>query len=168
VPYGPYFVDIHAIMDKTTYDATVAACGAQGEKCTTPNSAPVCAIINAKKLIPGADVISVFSFDCVPEEGIAQIPCDKGLYAGCMTAPCYRDDDDPEGIVTCECPLYEPTGEIRRAGARHVREGPPQPEDDDDAGARSGCSGRIVSARKSGWPSPPSSSKRTDTSSPSP
>lgn len=112
VPYGPYFVDIHAIMDKTTYDATVLACGEQGEKCATPNSAPVCGVINAKKLIPGADVISVFSFDCVPEEGIAQIPCAAGLYAGCMTAPCYRDDDDPKGIVTCECPLYDGCYEV--------------------------------------------------------
>jgi hypothetical protein len=112
VPYGPYFVDVHAIMDEQTYDETVLACGRQGEKCPDPNDAPVCDVINSRKLIPGADVISVFSFNCVPEEGIAQIPCDTGIYAGCMTAPCYRDEDDPKGIVTCECPLYEGCYEV--------------------------------------------------------
>lgn len=112
VPYGPYFVDIHAIMDKQTYDETVHVCGQEGEKCPDANDAPVCNVINTKKLIPGADVISVFSFNCVPDEGIAQIPCDKAVYAGCMTAPCYHDDDDPAGIVTCECPLYEGCFEV--------------------------------------------------------
>jgi hypothetical protein len=112
VPYGPYFVDIHAIMDKQTYDETVLQCGPQGENCTRPNSAPVCDVVNTRKLIPGADVISVFSFSCVPEEGIAQIPCGAGVYAGCMTAPCYRDADDPSGIVRCECPMYEGPYEV--------------------------------------------------------
>ncbi len=107
VPYGPYFVDINAIMDLQTYELTVAACGRDGERCLFPNQAPVCDLIQNKKLIPGADMISVFSLSCVPEEGIAQIPCDVGLYAGCMTAPCYRNPEDPEGIVRCECPMYD-------------------------------------------------------------
>lgn len=112
VPYGTYYVDIHAIMDKTTYDETVLACGAEGAKCTTVNSAPACDVINTRKLIPGADVISVFSYACVPEEGIAQIACDANVYAGCMTAPCYRDAKDEKGIVTCECPLYDGCYEV--------------------------------------------------------
>jgi hypothetical protein len=112
VPYGPYFVDVHAIMDKQTYDQTVAACGQDGQNCTDTNSAPACQVINTRKLIPGADVISVFSFNCVPSEGIAQIPCDTGVYAGCMTAPCYREKGDEKGIVTCECPLYEGCYEV--------------------------------------------------------
>ncbi len=112
VPWGTYFVDVHAIMDKQTYDQTVLACGAQGEKCTAVNSAPACDVINTRKLIPGADVISVFSYACVPEEGLAQIPCDANIYAGCMTAPCYRDAKDEKGIVTCECPLYDGCFEV--------------------------------------------------------
>jgi len=112
VPYGPYFVDINAIMDLQTYELTVAVCGKEGEKCPRPNQAPVCEVINNRKLIPGADMISVFSFACVPGEGIASIPCDVGVYAGCMTAPCYRNPDDPRGIVRCECPLYEGCYEV--------------------------------------------------------
>ena len=116
VPYGPYFVDINAIMDLPTYELTVEACGPSGEGCPHPNEAPVCEVINNRKLIPGADMISVFSFSCVPEQGLAQIPCDVGIYAGCMTAPCYRNPDDPEGIVRCECPLYEGCYEVGTPG----------------------------------------------------
>ncbi len=116
VPYGPYFVDINAIMDLQTYEQTVAVCGKEGENCRRPNKAPVCKVIEQKKLIPGADMISVFSLSCVPEEGIAQIPCDFGIYFGCMTAPCYRNPDDPLGIVRCECPLYEGCYEVGTPG----------------------------------------------------
>ena len=116
VPYGPYFVDINAIMDLQTYEMTVAACGKDGSHCPNTNQAPVCDIINHRKLIPGADMISVFSLNCVPEQGIAQIPCDQGIYAGCMTAPCYRNPDDPRGVVRCECPMYDGCFEIGTPG----------------------------------------------------
>jgi hypothetical protein len=50
-------------------------------------------------------MISTFSFDCVPEEGIGSTNCSQQLYAGCMTAPCTRTDD--EGIVECACPTFD-------------------------------------------------------------
>jgi hypothetical protein len=113
IPYGKYYVDINAIMDTQTYQSTVEACGSSGIACArTTNKAPVCEAINSRKLIPGAEMISVFSFNCAPEEGIDQIPCEAGIYAGCMTAPCYRNPDDPAGIVRCECPLYEGCYEV--------------------------------------------------------
>lgn len=103
VPYGNYFVDILSILDQATYLKTVEACGLDGSRCSTTNSAPVCDIINADKLFPGADMISVFSFNCARELSIGQTACHPGVYAGCMTAPCYRQED---GSVRCLCPTY--------------------------------------------------------------
>ena len=61
VPFGPYFVDINAILNLDAYVRTVKACGQDGSGCPTPNSAPVCDLINQGKLIPGAELISTFS-----------------------------------------------------------------------------------------------------------
>jgi hypothetical protein len=105
IAYGKYFVDINAILDVNVYLDTVNVCGADGSGCQTTNSAPVCSSINSGSFIPESDVISVFSFDCVPEEGIGQTGCQSSLYAGCMTAPCKRTGE--EGIVECSCPTYE-------------------------------------------------------------
>jgi hypothetical protein len=105
IAYGKYFVDINAILDLNVYLDTVDACGADGSGCQTTNSAPVCASINTGSFIPDADVISVFSFDCVPEEGIGETNCQQSHYAGCMTAPCKRTGE--EGIVECSCPTYD-------------------------------------------------------------
>lgn len=105
IAYGKYFVDINAILDLNEYLETVDACGADGSGCQDTNSAPVCASINSGSFIPGSDTISVFSFDCVPEEGIGDTNCEQSLYAGCMTAPCLRTGE--EGIVECSCPTYD-------------------------------------------------------------
>ncbi len=105
IAYGKYFVDINAILDVDVYLATVDVCGADGSGCQTTNSAPVCGSINTGSFIPDADVVSVFSFDCVPEEGIGETNCQQSLYAGCMTAPCRRTGE--EGIVECSCPTYD-------------------------------------------------------------
>ncbi len=106
IPYGAYFVDINAILNSGVYRKTVKRCGADGSRCTRVNAAPVCRAINRRRLIPGADSISTFSFDCVPTDGIGQTNCTTAApYAGCMTAPCTRTGNP--GIVQCSCPIYD-------------------------------------------------------------
>jgi hypothetical protein len=101
IPYGVYFVDINAILNDTVYKSTIAQCGADGSLCATPNSAPVCQSVNQGTLIPGADLFSTFSFDCVPSNGIGQTSCTNAPYVGCMTAPCFKTG---KSTVQCSCP----------------------------------------------------------------
>ena len=105
ISYGVYFVDINAILNHQVYEQTVAACGIDGSACQTTNSAPVCSVINQNKLIPGADLVSTFSFDCIPTNGIGQTDCGTARYAGCMTAPCFENGSGT-GLVTCQCPTF--------------------------------------------------------------
>jgi hypothetical protein len=106
IPFGAYLVDINGILNYEIYLKTVRECGRDGANCQETNKAPVCQAINRGKLIPGADMISAFSFDCVLEEGIGQTNCENPPpYAGCMTAPCYKTDE--EGIVQCSCPTFD-------------------------------------------------------------
>ncbi len=109
IPYGTYFVDINAILNYSVYLQTIAVCGSDGSKCSGhPNRAPVCGYINNQKLIPGADMVSTFSFDCIPTNGIGGTSCGQAQYAGCMTAPCFKTRDTAKtGTVTCSCPLYD-------------------------------------------------------------
>lgn len=107
IPYGPYYVDINSILNLYVYLDTIDACGEDGSGCTTTNSAPVCEVINRNELIPGAEMISTFSFACAPEEGLGQTNCPMSLYAGCMTAPCWADPDAPPGTINCMCPTYD-------------------------------------------------------------
>jgi hypothetical protein len=110
IPYGKYFVDINAILNYGVYLRTVAVCGKDGSGCLgQPNKAPVCGDINNQKFIPGADLVSTFSFDCVPTDGIGQTPCTQAQpYAGCMTSPCYRTQGSAAtGIVQCSCPVFD-------------------------------------------------------------
>jgi hypothetical protein len=107
IPYGTYYVLNTAILNYEVYLETVRKCGLDGSLCSsTPNSAPVCDHINENHFIPGADVISTFSFDCVPTDGIGSTSCSSAEppYAGCMTAPCKRTDKP--GIVECSCPVF--------------------------------------------------------------
>jgi hypothetical protein len=109
IPYGTYFVDINAILNYNVYLQTVATCGRDGALCENqPNKAPVCNYVNNQTLIPKADMFSTFSFDCLPTDGIGATNCTQAVpYAGCMTAPCYKNKDtDKTGIVTCSCPVY--------------------------------------------------------------
>jgi hypothetical protein len=104
IPYGVYFVDIHAILNHAVYEKTIAQCGADGSGCATLNSAPVCANVNQGNLIPGSSVYSTFSFDCLPENGLGVTNCTQQPYAGCMTAPCFKTSQP--GIVQCSCPVF--------------------------------------------------------------
>jgi len=105
IPYGVYFVDINAILNHGVYENTVAQCGSDGSLCGTINSAPVCQAINQGTLIPGANLFSTFSFDCIPTNGIGQTGCSQAPYAGCMTAPCFNTNSP--GIVQCSCPVFD-------------------------------------------------------------
>jgi hypothetical protein len=108
IPYGPYYVLNTAILNYAIYLETVEACGLDGSACGAPNSAPVCDYINENRFIPGADLISTFSFDCVPTDGLGSTSCSPPSappYAGCMTAPCQRTDE--AGIVECSCPVFD-------------------------------------------------------------
>ncbi|HVN77706.1 MAG TPA: hypothetical protein VMW38_01800 [Terriglobia bacterium] len=116
IPYGAYFVDINAILNYGVYLKTVEKCGQDGRKCQETNQAPVCEAINRGQLIPGANLISAFSFDCVPEEGIGQTNCSRAPYAGCMTAPCYRTGE--KGIVKCSCPIFDGPYQVGQFGAQ--------------------------------------------------
>jgi hypothetical protein len=130
---GPYFVDINAILNLGAFYETVETCGADGSKCanisncgrdgTKPGCdrktrAPVCQYVQNQNpddptvsLMPKADLVSTFSFAMDGDYQIGSTACPAGLYAGCMTAPCFFPegarqppaDGDP---IQCECPTY--------------------------------------------------------------
>jgi hypothetical protein len=104
IPFGVYFVDINAILNHDEYLKTAAQCGADGSRCATLNSAPVCNSVNKGNLIPGSSIYSTFSFDCVPQNGLGLTNCSNAPYAGCMTAPCFKTGQ--AGIVRCSCPVF--------------------------------------------------------------
>jgi hypothetical protein len=130
---GPYFVDINGILNLGAYYETVQACGQDGSGCaniancgasgTKPGcadqkQAPVCQYVQnqnpndpAVSLMPKADLISTFSFAMNGDYETLPTPCEAGLYAGCMTAPCFfpegakqpPSDGDP---IQCQCPTF--------------------------------------------------------------
>jgi hypothetical protein len=106
VKTGLNFVLITAILNQRVYRDTVAQCGADGSGCTATDSAPVCSALQNGSLIPGADVISDWSPDVqrlLIEGGPPPLTvCNKGPYAGCMTAPCKLTEP---GYAECSCPI---------------------------------------------------------------
>jgi hypothetical protein len=96
----------------------VAACGKDGSLCRPTGSrpAPICEAINNNTLIPGADLVSTFSFYLekqkkeYPQFTVAPTNCASSTYAGCMTAPCKRTGKiDPTThlpLVQCGCPTF--------------------------------------------------------------
>ncbi len=103
------YVLITAILNYNVYLETVAACGADGSQCSTPDSAPVCADLAKGKLIPGAKVISTFDtqsrqeiIDAI-ESGSGSVTACDGPYAACMTAGCKTKKD---GNAVCNCPVF--------------------------------------------------------------
>lgn len=66
--------------------------------------------------MPDADLISTFSLAPVDDFEIGCGEC-EGLYAGCMTAPCFEKlSSEGENVVICECPLYDGPYQYGRAG----------------------------------------------------
>jgi len=114
-----YFVDINAILNTCVYIETVKKCHPDGSLCQTENSAPVCDYINQKPqaLMPKGTLISTFSTAQTKEHGgPGCTPC-QGLYAGCMTAPCFLGKSS-QGFakVVCECPLYNGPYQVGQNG----------------------------------------------------
>lgn len=127
IPIGLYFVDINAILDLDVYLKTVKACGQDGTRCRSPNTAPVCQSVNSNQFIPGADLISTFSLYLDGQNGampIGQTNCNAALYAGCMTAPCSRTGEvDPNtglSIVQCLCPTFDGPYQVGQANKQDM------------------------------------------------
>lgn len=122
----PYLVDINAISNLDIYKKTIAACGQNGEKCASGSiDAAVCDAINTNLLVPGADLISVFStiysqnYTVQGETPLTSCTGRKaGVYAGCMTAPCEftgKKDKNGNRLVNCKCPIYDGPYQIGQA-----------------------------------------------------
>jgi hypothetical protein len=122
----PYLVDINAISNAEIYNKTIESCGKDGEKCASGDTRPaVCEAINSNLLVPGADMVSVFSLlymqNYTSGSNGALTNCtgnNAGLYAGCMTAPCQRTgkfDANGNELVNCECPVYKGPYQIGQA-----------------------------------------------------
>jgi hypothetical protein len=141
-PSGPYYVDINGILNRGAYLETVSACGPDGSGCQNisvcgknPNAAgctalkpaPVCASVKnqspsnpAGSLMPKADLDSTFSF-AMTDYPLNPHPSDcSGLYAGCMTAPCFfkkgHTTTTQGETVQCECPTYTGTYQVGETG----------------------------------------------------
>lgn len=109
-----YLVDINGILNQDVYTETVAKCGKDGSKCrpTGALEAPVCNAINNNTLIPGADLVSTFSFYLEKTFHIDPTNCaTPATYAGCMTAPCKKtgktDPNTGLPLVQCGCPTFD-------------------------------------------------------------
>ncbi len=152
---GAYYVDINGILNRGVYLQTINACGSDGSDCPNARScgkpgadcddqvqAPVCDFLNAQNatdveesFFPGADLISAFSLAMSDSYTIPKDPpaC-NGLYAGCMTAPCYMEEGSEGGIsdgdrVQCSCPLFEGDFQIGQSAPRQCepKGGPDDP-----------------------------------------
>ena len=177
IPSGyTYFVDINAILNLDVYLKTVKECGSDGSGCLPRGSrtAPVCDSINKNTLIPGADLVSTFSFYLESELAIGQTQCtNPALYAGCMTAPCKRTGDkDPVTnlpLTQCACPTFEGPYQVGQKeqdctlddnlvwSAAYAPGGtfpPPLPSCVPDVPGPSGCP--LLSPKPPDLPSPPS------------
>lgn len=117
VEHPEYIVVINSILNTCVYVESVAQCGHSGENCAgTVGEAEVCDYVEQNELIPGADLISTFSFAPVGDFELGCTEC-EGTYAGCMTAPCYeRMNDEGESVVVCDCPLYDGPYQFGRRG----------------------------------------------------
>lgn len=145
---GPNFVDINGILNRGAYFETVNLCGQDGGRCKTIEHCwptgdgkkqaecqkypdpPVCKYLKTQSptnpqgsLMPKADLISTFSFAMSGKDGGYQLgssPC-TGLYAGCMTAPCFYEKGHQSRttkgeLVHCECPTYNGVNQIGQNG----------------------------------------------------
>lgn len=114
----PMFVDITGILNTCVYIETVGVCGVDGSGCGAPDSAPVCDYLARNTLIPGADLISTFSFRKVGDYQLGCHDCTDrdAVYAGCMTAPCHERGAGDGDTVVCDCPLVRGPYQFGRRG----------------------------------------------------
>lgn len=111
----PLWVDITSILNTCVYIETVARCAVDGSKCTEPDSAPVCDYIARGTLMPHADLVSTFSDRKVKGYKAGCTDC-EGVYASCMTAPCWEEEGGDGSAVRCECPLARGEYRFGRSG----------------------------------------------------
>jgi hypothetical protein len=120
--FGTSYVLTTAILNADLYQATISQCTADPASCQVPNGAPVCAAINDATFLNGAERISTFSFYRAMEEPIGNMDCTDmpGLYAGCMTAPCFgpvtTNPEDRTATIQCDCPNYDGPFQIGKSG----------------------------------------------------
>lgn len=141
---GAYYQTIQTCGADGSGCKNIRDCNSQGQSnscATSPTNpcppcpstvAPVCNYINAQSKVTGPkdtfypqpDLISTFSFamGTVSPGGAYQLgshPC-KGVYAGCMTAPCNYPKGTTSlqdgGIVNCACPLWYGDYQIGQTG----------------------------------------------------
>ncbi|KNC85573.1 hypothetical protein SARC_02262 [Sphaeroforma arctica JP610] len=124
--HGSNYVGVDSILNDTLSKETLQACpeGSNSAGCSEPNSAPICQYVNNPKnmyvdLPTGpAELISDFSLafsgnesgDSIYGWKLSSTDREKGLYASCMTAPCYNESITLSGVrypVTCLCPIVE-------------------------------------------------------------
>lgn len=111
--FGTNFVDINAILNNDVYNETKAFCTNDPAACHTPNQAPVCQSLMSGSFMQGAVNFSTFSLYRATKEPIGLTDCTSqpGLYAGCMTAPCFgattEDTTNGTSTIQCDCPLYD-------------------------------------------------------------
>ena len=118
------YVLISAILNYKVYLETIDVCGIDGSECfDMPDKAPVCKAIKEHRLIPGAQIISTFSADVQADitallggsPSSDFLPCPKGPYAACMTAPCKKTWS---GDAECSCPVFWGPFQLTGAGAQ--------------------------------------------------
>jgi hypothetical protein len=109
--FGPNFVDIHAILNADSYQATVEQCSTDPASCQAVNGAPVCGDLNSGDFYADASRVSTFSFYLPPgaKRGLTDCSDQPAPYAGCMTAPCADPTPNADGSVTihCDCPIFD-------------------------------------------------------------
>lgn len=135
-PKMPYYVDINAISNLYIYQKTIETCGLDGSGCSHGEKDPaVCDAINTNLLVPGADMVSVYSpmfssdYDARNQSNVTSCTGqNQGLYAGCMTAPCNKTgqfDSNGNELVECKCPVYNGPYQIGQGGQNCDANQPP-------------------------------------------
>ncbi|HZR81734.1 MAG TPA: hypothetical protein VFD92_11600 [Candidatus Binatia bacterium] len=120
--FGTSYVLTTSILNLDDYEATRSFCDANPGACLTPNAAPVCQSINSGTYMQGATRISTFSTYRANVEPIGSTDCssDPGLYAGCMTAPCFGspvpDPSNHTASITCDCPTFDGPYQVGKSG----------------------------------------------------
>lgn len=120
----PYYVGLDVISNLDIYKLNAETCKEDGSACASQGIVPpVCEALNVNLLVPGADVVSVYS-EALQEKYYpdndtnASTNCSDGLYAGCMTSPCMKTgkrDASGREIVQCTCPVYKGPYQIGQA-----------------------------------------------------
>jgi len=121
--FGTSYVLLTAILNLDAYNETQAFCSENPGVCLgVPNSAPVCEYINSGQFMSGAARISTFSTYRAAVEPIGSTDCsnDPGVYAGCMTAPCFgpitTDPDGHTATLSCDCPTFDGPYQVGKSG----------------------------------------------------